>query len=741
MATNRLIALPKFSYTNLDFDSIIEDVKKLIKESPEYNQMWDDYLESNSGRMFTEIMSFIIEKLASRVDWVVQEMFISTATQRQSLIDLLKLINHRPDLPIAAKVNVKVKLTKWAEPFVLPVRETIIGLDTEGNPLKFELIDMASDRKPDYNYQYTVQSGDINNKITEIFNVPFYEGTTYFEDDIYMDGIDNEKVELQTYPVIENSVRVFNVEDNIEYTEVESFISPEAQDPDVVPYIVSIDADNKVTVVFGPASLVKIPLKGERIKIMYRIGGGSKTNIVSNSINATKTYTMDDNKRITLIYNNPNPGFGGSNEESLEEARLTAPLSLRSANKTVTYEDYISHLELCPLVKHAQVIGKENEPDEFYSEYGYSFPPLDTWIYIVPEREDISTINPLHYCKQLQIGKPYTIHSIIDSEIITFTSTNQKIWLKNWRENAGYTIYITMANNIIANSYQQNIDYTFDSIDGSLTRIPTSEGGTIGPGDQTLLVRYIYDDTTSGFKTNTVYTFVNDEIQIPVFNNALYPNYPIIVTKADGTIYTETDDYEILWSENKIIRNSNIGGSISPGETVSVYYASGWDPESDSEESTILDYIADKKMICVDNYIKDSRFTTFDLAATIYCYKNMRSKIESGLKDFLREIYSIENRLFMEDVNKSIITNDIMRFDGVKGLDVTYLGKNYDAYQRYVLGNLTLNELNNMGANKVEHKITAQYNEVIVVANDIWDSPTHIVENQKNGFIFTFKDI
>jgi hypothetical protein len=80
---NKLIKLPSFSYTSLDFDSIIEDIKQLIQEHPEYNQEWDDFLESNAGRMTVELVAFIMQKFTERADWIARELFISTATQRQ----------------------------------------------------------------------------------------------------------------------------------------------------------------------------------------------------------------------------------------------------------------------------------------------------------------------------------------------------------------------------------------------------------------------------------------------------------------------------------------------------------------------------------------------------------------------------------------------------------------------------------------------------------------------------------
>ena len=107
-----LIQLPSFSYTELDFDSIIALVKQLIQEHPEYNQNWDDFLETDAGRMVVEIVSFIVEKLAARVDWNTQEYYLSTATQRESTIKLLKLISAKPHLQRGSKLNVNIHLDK-----------------------------------------------------------------------------------------------------------------------------------------------------------------------------------------------------------------------------------------------------------------------------------------------------------------------------------------------------------------------------------------------------------------------------------------------------------------------------------------------------------------------------------------------------------------------------------------------------------------------------------------------------
>jgi len=747
MATNKLIQLPSFSYTSLDFDTIVADVKTLIKEHPEYNNEWDDFLETNAGRMFVETMSYIVEKLASRVDWVAQEMFVSTATQRQSLINILKLINHRPYLPSAAKVNVKAKITKWTESFQIPTRETILGLDTNGNAIRFECLDMADDGKPNYNYQHILNTGTSDNRIYEFYNIPFYQGTTYTEDSIFMDGVDNETYTLDQYPVIENSIRVYSYDTGSEFPEVKSFISPEAQQNDLSesekqpPYMVEIDAKNRATVVFGPQSLVKIPSRGQRIKIMYRIGGGIKTNIVAGAINTTKTYSLSNDTRVTVLYNNPEAGFGGADEERIEDAKLLAPISLRSANKTVTHEDYVVHLEESSLVMHANVIGKENEPDEIYSEYGYNLPPLETWVYVCPRRDNYNSIDPFYYNKYLKIDRPYDVHKVFDSEEITFSNTIQTAYLTKYRKYLGRPLYIIPSGNCIATPYYEGVDFSFNEVTGAITRISTADGGTIPAGNTTLVVNYISDSSTSEFKQNTVLQFgVNERIYLDTTPNSLYPVESIIVKKANGFVCRLDTDYSINYENNYLTRLT--GGQIDLQETVFVQYANHWvqDDADDSEATTILDSIADKKMICIDNVLRDSEFSTYDIAATVYCYKNLRNNVESNLKTYLRELYDISKCKYNQSISKSKIIADIMSFSGVRFVDITYLGRNYEAYRRFVIDTLDLDTLNTMDANKVENSIYCKYNEIMVLANDHFEGNSQLTENQRSGLIFTFKD-
>jgi hypothetical protein len=80
-----------------------------------------------------------------------------------------------------------------------------------------------------------------------------------------------------------------------------------------------------------------------------------------------------------------------------------------------------------------------------------------------------------------------------------------------------------------------------------------------------------------------------------------------------------------------------------------------------------------------------------------------------------------------------------MNFSGVRWVEVTYLGRNYGAYRKYILGELTLADIQSMDADKVEQKIIPKYNEIITLAWDEFEGIA-LLENQRHGLMIQFLD-
>jgi len=91
--------------------------------------------------------------------------------------------------------------------------------------------------------------------------------------------------------------------------------------------------------------------------IQYRVGGGSNTNLGSNTINRTNLVNMFVNGPLTnintsvrqsLSVNNPVPALGGRDEPSIEEIRNLTKYNFSAQNRAVTIKDYQARISLMP---------------------------------------------------------------------------------------------------------------------------------------------------------------------------------------------------------------------------------------------------------------------------------------------------------------------------------------------------------------------------------------------------------
>jgi len=93
------------------------------------------------------------------------------------------------------------------------------------------------------------------------------------------------------------------------------------------------------------------------VYIQYRVGGGSNTNLGSNtitSINLVDMFvngpdnTINTSIRQSLTVNNPVPALGGRDEPSVDEIRQLVKYNFSAQNRAVTIKDYQSRVSLMP---------------------------------------------------------------------------------------------------------------------------------------------------------------------------------------------------------------------------------------------------------------------------------------------------------------------------------------------------------------------------------------------------------
>ena len=404
------MSLP-IKFTELDYDVIISSLINIVKDHPDYNILWDDFLLSNVGRMMIELFAFIADNLATRIDWVARENWIETATQKESIVRILKLLGYNFSLPSPANVDIIIDhrenfpgtyfLTKPYNPSIGSINPFSLQTVTETGANKiFEAVHY-DDISKKYDYKSGIKVD--NNTIT----VTFYEGKTVTDD--FQAATENGPIfNLTRSPVVENSIivyQVFNRSGNIieqELQRVDTFLSPIAQldtnnitgQPNPIPYIQSVNENDTVSIEFGQIGLLESPLRrlniGDRIKVFYRIGGGKEGNIVAQKLNTEKSFTVtpiEINRNVVVnpTFVNNYSAAGGKDGEDPSVAAINAPKEIRTVKKAVTPQDYNILLLNEGSILSAKSFGASNRPENSFDLYNEYLNPLDVWIYTIPD--------------------------------------------------------------------------------------------------------------------------------------------------------------------------------------------------------------------------------------------------------------------------------------------------------------------------------------------------------------------
>jgi len=315
-------------------------------------------VESDFGMVLIELVAYMGHVLSYKADYLANENFIRTARDRNSVKDLLQLIGVRMKGPIAAAADAKLTLASIpglsnpGEYIQITPQNRVITITSpeDGLPITFTLYKVAADGDIDV----ANSTGDINlfdaeRSSTTVFNnLVLLEGSLVVDTGTFADTEALKSVKLQQSPVIEGSVQVFVTSPgntNGIYKQVNNIFYASGTDAKVFQLI--SDDDYGATVVFGDNNVGRNPSIGDQYTITYRVGGGTRGNIGQGLLNAqitTANYTNPDgNLAIAGIpgtVQNTSKGTGGSDAETLENAKRYAPLAFRAQSRLVTLDDY-----------------------------------------------------------------------------------------------------------------------------------------------------------------------------------------------------------------------------------------------------------------------------------------------------------------------------------------------------------------------------------------------------------------
>lgn len=314
--------MPDIDYSSKDYLGFRQF---LLARKQELLPEWTSEAPSDFGVVLIELFAYVGDILSFYGDRVATEAYLSTATQRRSLLALAEMLDYQVTNNVPATVDVTFHVTADV---TIPAGTQVqtsnrAAIEAGEEAVVFEV---AEDTL------VTAPSGAV----------PCVEGQTISDEQIgSSDGSIDQTYTLFRYPVIEGSVQVFVDEGAgpVEWTEFGHLIDAANVSE---AFEVTFDEVGAATIQFGDNVNGRVPSSGADIMVTYRVGGGERGNVGPGTI-VELVHSIPEVQSPSSTASpvtNVSAASGGSDAESNDQIRVNAPRSLSALNRAVTLKDY-----------------------------------------------------------------------------------------------------------------------------------------------------------------------------------------------------------------------------------------------------------------------------------------------------------------------------------------------------------------------------------------------------------------
>lgn len=347
--------IPQVDYTSRDYTSLRDDLIALI---PEYVPTWTNRDPADFGIALVELFSYMGDLMNYYIDRSANEAFIGTASQRENVLQIARLLGYKPVENTAATVTLTF-YNSTASPITVPagtrVATTAVNNSTSSQ-IVFETNAAAT---------VPAKVGTTNGSV----QVKAQQGTTITNEVIgTSNGQLNQVYKLSNTSVINNSVSI--TVGGIEYVQVPYLIDYNGYD---AVFSLYTNASGISYVIFGDGISGRVPTNSSVIYATYRVGGGENGNVAAGTIKTILTNNQNGLTVLNTTYGNPNDNgsaSGGTNAESTDSIRINAPLSMRALNRAVSLSDYAALVKASGVAKAAAVADVYTSVTVFFVPYG-----------------------------------------------------------------------------------------------------------------------------------------------------------------------------------------------------------------------------------------------------------------------------------------------------------------------------------------------------------------------------------
>ncbi len=330
----------------LDFDGIKDNLKEYLKTQDQFK----DYNFEGSGlSVLLDVLAYNTHYNALYTNLAVNEMFLDSASKRDSVVSIAKMLGYLPRSAKCAKATVNIRIVASSLtplPFVTLPAGTVFSTTVNQETYSFFT-------RESYSSALIAGAYTFNNVVlTEGKPLEYsfvYEDTLRFI--IPNSDVDTDTLSVRVQESSTGAFTTYNYSNKI--TAVEK---------DTRAYFLKEVEDGKYEIYFGDGIIGYKPASGNVVLINYfksskAVANGASTFNMQGSVAGLGSVTITTTS----------PAVGGAEPESIASIKINAPVNYSAQNRAVTAEDY--KVILPQLYSNVETIsvwgGEENDPPTY----------------------------------------------------------------------------------------------------------------------------------------------------------------------------------------------------------------------------------------------------------------------------------------------------------------------------------------------------------------------------------------
>lgn len=327
--------LRQLDFTALDYNTARQSIIEYIKTY--YPNDFNDFVASNGMMILIDIISAVTDKLSLRSDLLAGEAFLPTAVTEEAVENHLQLIGERILRQTAATVEIEVSVDSPVfVDTIVPAGMIVSSVGADGNEVFFEVYkgpgDWTNDIVIPAGKRGVIAWGIQGKFASEYSNISIGGSNQSYS--IPDDNILSDPMFVDvTYGGIKKRWRTI-------FEPIQKYSSKD-EVVEVQFFTTTLEGQPIVKLVFGDDINGKAPITGSIITVNYRIGGGVKGRIAAGVIDQSKNI-RSNSQVVSINFRNISPSSGGTDKETIEEAKKRAPKTFALHNSISSATDYIT---------------------------------------------------------------------------------------------------------------------------------------------------------------------------------------------------------------------------------------------------------------------------------------------------------------------------------------------------------------------------------------------------------------